>query len=642
MSSAAASVKEAVALVLAQNHGAFQELVAACDALGPAGGHRWMFREAVPPIANLQSLFGSEPTYAFVIAVDTAMLRDAKLAETLDPLLQHVAEHPEFMLLPWLRGVSLQELQDAALAGGEVATAIVENIHIDASLETLDGVARALYRHLGSFWKLEERRFFRGLATRLARKLDLVAWAVVATLAVMAQALWSAHGNPDSPWDAWIFWPRTISVLAVVALLIVLYDLTWRILYVTMSMAMGRSGRLGVLLANGIVLCLCGYWIASVRDMKPLLAPAQDGPGYVLGFGVGLALIALIRTGRRASHEANLARMPGLLESDRALPDFRPWVYRRFVLTATRLLPSFHKQFFVSYSHSSPWCVSAALDITRRLKSLGAPVFLDRDSLQPGEAWKARLHDSLSDIDVVVMVVDERARRKKWVAAEFMAAIVRRAMQGRPRLVVVHPPEFTPVSPGDTPISRLLAGVLAEMARGELWWMQPQFVPYREEAAGAVCEDLRYGAGARGRGHVAMPLAACGLLLLFLGGIPLLVAWTSAHVVSSAGVAAFVHEHVALVRVGLLVSAASLGFGVAYTLFGLTSRTRLAGVIGLAGHGLTLLYAQSVCNYVVWIAAALVFHLGLSIAHMLLREWRSHGILQSHGNEKVREAVGRS
>jgi len=621
-------VEGMVAVVLAKDHSAFIDIEGANSSQGPVGGYRWRLREAVLPIESLQSLFHKEPTYALVIVLDPLMLKDMDIAEKIEPLFNYAAEHPEFMVLPWLHGVTLAQLQHEAQAGCPLAIAIVENIHIDATMENLEGVTKIMARHLGEFWLRDENVRFRKLAKHVSRSVDLFAWAVVFALSGLVQVLWMAAKKPDSKWADYIIWPRAVSVIGVTALIVVFYDLAWKTIFARYSIRWGRASRHWLVVAHGLAICVIVYWFAKVYGPWSFYNLSQDWKDLLLGIGCGLALVAAIRSGRRARHEVTLARIPALLDMERAVPDFPSWALRKYALSSNLMLPTSSRgMYFVSYCHSSSWCVQTALSITRHLKALDCQVFLDRDSLQPGEAWKGRLQSSLMEIDVIVIVMDAQARRKKWVASEFMTAFMNRAMFRRPEILIVHPPEFDPSSQGEERYSIALAGMLGTIKERKLWWLQPLFIPYTEDRAEDICSGIRYRVGTlRYYSIILLMLLGVIMLLLFLAGTMLFLAlpfWTH---FSPEVSALFVKDHLLLMRGVALMSAASMGFGAAYTLFGMTRRTRMGGIFAFGGHCLTLVYARFAFDYSICIGSVLVFYFGLSMANILLSEWKRYGI----------------
>ena len=621
-------VESMVAVVLTKDHSAFIDIEGANNSQEPIGGFRWRLREAVLPIKSLQSLFYKEPTYALVIVLDPLMLKDGDIAEMIEPLFTYVAEHPEFMVLPWLRGISLAQLQHEAHAGCPLAIAIVENIHLDASLENLEEITKVMATHLNVFWLRDENVRFRKLATHVSRAVDLFAWAVVFALSGLVQVLWMAAQKPDSKWANYVIWPRAASVIGVTALIIVFYELTSKTIFAKFSISLGRTSRNWLIVAHGLALSMLGYWFANVHESSFFFDLSQDWKDLLLGTGCGLALVAAIRVGRRARHKADLTRMPALLGTDEDVPDFPAWALKQFALSSDLMLPSSSGQmYFVSYSHSSAWCVQTALSITRHLKALGCRVFLDRDSLQPGEAWKGRLQSSLMEINVFVIVMDAQARKKKWVASEFMTAFMNRAMYRRPEILIVHPPEFDPLSQGEERYSNTLAGILGVIKQRHLWWLQPLFIPYTEDRAEDICTGIRYQVGNLRYFSILLLMLLGGImLLLFLAGIILLLAlpfWTDLGPVVAA---LFVKDHLLLMRGVVIMAATCMGFGAAYTLFGMTRRTRMVGIVALAGHCLTLVYARFAFDHTICIGSVLAFYFGLSMANMLLREWKSYGI----------------
>ncbi len=105
----------------------------------------------------------------------------------------------------------------------------------------------------------------------------------------------------------------------------------------------------------------------------------------------------------------------------------------------TPLFPANRPRVFISYGRRLRWSEGVAHKLHQMLVDQGTVSFLD-EGIGIGSSWRAALNRQIADADVLISVVQQETLRRKWVAAELIAAVVGRATSGSPRIVVLTPP----------------------------------------------------------------------------------------------------------------------------------------------------------------------------------------------------------
>ncbi len=607
-------------VVLAHDEGAYLELDGAIKQWCAGDEITLRLREVRLPVASVDSFLGEGRPYIFVLALDVATMRANDVSEMLDALFEHIASHPEILFLPWLRGTTYEHVQRDANANYDVAVSVIENVHLDPSLETLEGVTNAINRHLKLYWLIEENTYFHGWVKRASVGFGYLAWGAVLGLSGLAQLIWHVSVKPDSIWARTVTWPEALSVMGVSAFAAVLYELTWRTTCSVVGLFSGRTHRFVPAIAQGVAVGVLWRLLGRITGVLDVV---RHWDSMALGLGIGAVLISAIRAGRRGKMNMDFGRIPQLLTMDEAVPHFYIWALKKFVLTAKRTMPVSHESFFVSYSRSSPWCVETAEAVTKGLSALNTPVFLDRKSLQPGECWKSRLQASLDEIDVFVMAIDSEACKKKWVVSEFMTACMGRAMKLSPKIIILHPPEFNPLEADGSRYARVFSGILQQIKARGMWWLTPCFMPYTGTHLERTCSAMRFQANRWWTAEMVLSVLGIVMLMMFqiVGPVLLLTVGLLQCRFSPNEIAGFVRSYPLAMRFVTIFAGGIMGFGVPWTIFRMSRKTRMAGIVALGGYALLFSCAVRAANYMTLVASVLIFYLGCAIGGMLAREW---------------------
>lgn len=616
------TLKEIDAIVLNSDGLGYEELTSYGKAFTEEGDFRFRFRDVRLPVDSLAAILGKEPTYLFVLVLDNSMLKNTGLANVLDELFSYASSHSEIMVLPWLKGITVAQLEQMAYHDSPVAVSIVENVHLDASLEQPQGVVDAIKRHLGSFWLREEETFFRGRARRFMRLLEIAAWVVIAALCVLVQAKYSVGTKPSSAWARWIIWPDSVSVLGIAAFAVVSFDLMWRSIFAVSGIILGRAIRAMRWVAFAFVGYSFWFWDSRIGVTSWI---NHDWDLLLLGGGIGAVLVALMRDGSRARFQVDFARIPLLLEKREAVGDFFKWAMRKFCFSSSIMLPTACSSYFVSYSRSSPWCVNTAQELSASLKSMNTRVFLDREALQAGDAWKARIESSLNEIDIFVHIIDEQASKKKWVIAEFLTALLGAAARKSPAIVILHPPDFKPLEASGNQFAMVFSGILQEVKTRNMWWLKTHLFAYTPANSEQICAYLRYGLNRFWMAKVTLFFCCfffyfsfflLGSILLF--AIPLLATNSHAKI--------FINNHEYSIQSVFIIAIGFMSFGIPLMLFEMTRKTRIAGVIALSGFLFLVLLSANACNYKTYLLAAIVAYGCAALGEAFHRELKGRNL----------------
>lgn len=469
--------------------------------------------------------------------VDREALSSELLAEGIHLPIATVFDREDFAVFPWLKDVKLDELKELAEQGNRLAVALVENIQLDPSMESLPELARMICLQVENRANaLRTLSIFRKLSLVITGELGRMAF--VASVLIVLHALWTSmivflilkgaivdhiqFHFPPAPQ------PDQFPLSAVLALASI--PITFFRFQCLDDLREGGPDLVRDYPLAGVEMLIVEGGGMAIGLSAIFLAWNCDAKTIAFGLCLGFMLVALGRKGSRARVQS----VP-FAEFSKLLPHglLLNWLYGRMaravVNTGRPLFEPFHKRVFISYSRSSTWSSGVAEAMAGALRKTGAFVFLDRVSLQPGLSWKGQLRSGIGDSNVFVAVLDGNAARREWIAAEFATAIWVKMVKRTPEIFVIHPKDVN-FSDSTTPAGAFFSELLVKPSRPIPNWMRSLVGAYDEENFAKICTAIRYYriAGAFGfLGNqiqnqilrVVVPLSAIAQLL----GIPILI-----------------------------------------------------------------------------------------------------------------------
>lgn len=494
-------------IVLSRDEAAFREIESAIRHSQSTPEISLSLRFVPIHAESVRSIEFGNKSLLYILNLDEETLKIDALAEVLVPVFRGFSARPAMMVLPWLHGINVSQLEDMARNGIPLAEAVIENIHVDKSLESLEGVVDAVKRHLEVFWLREEDAIFTSFSARIAWHAAWVVWIMAAALIVLGQLVWLSIKDPDSEWARFVVWSKPMSVMILLAFVVFWFDCFWRSLLTFVAMSFGVMPRYLIIITQALTVLFMWQMLGPTVT---LFALSNSWMPAVLGAGLGVVMISILRASRRMNGSTNFASMPDFLVMPEVMTEFYPWAIRRFTITGKRMLCLPRKSFFISYSRSSPWCVKIAVELSEMLTSTTSSVFMDRNSLRPGEAWKARIGTTLDEVEGFVIILDSKACQKEWVVSEMLAALMARVMWQSPKVTIIHPPGFDPLKADGSRPAKVLSTLLNTIEERQMWWLAPVYIPIHEGA------DLKATSQSIRR-HAANNLLAWVRLLLVFG-----------------------------------------------------------------------------------------------------------------------------
>jgi hypothetical protein len=433
-----------------------------------------------------------------IAVVDREALSSAKFMEAIHLPIAAMYDREYLAVFPWLKDVSLDEFKALAEQGNPLATAFVENIHLDPSMESLDALIGMICLHVENHAKvLRTLGLFQRLSVAVTREIGRMA--SIASLLIILHALWTAmivfvilRGTivdripfhfPPAPQQGQ-FPISAVLALASIPIAFFRFQCLDDLRKCGPNLARDYSPLAVEMLAvegGGIAIGLSAFFLAWNCDAKAI----------IFGVGLGIMLVALSRKGSRSRvHSIPFADFPKILPHGLLLS----WLYGRMagavVNTGRPLFEPFHKRVFISYARSSPWSVGVAEKAIDRLRKTGAFVFQDRFSLQPGRSWKGQLRSAICNSNVFVIVLDGKCSHREWIAAEFAAAFWIKMVKRTPEIFVIHPPGVN-FSDLTTPAGAFFKELLVEPSRPIPEWMRSHMGACDADNFARMCSDIR-------------------------------------------------------------------------------------------------------------------------------------------------------
>lgn len=441
-----------------------------------------------------------------VLVVDPAALASGPFADVARMPIATMADRDDFCVFPWLRDVTIDELKNLAIQGNPLAVSLVENTHLDVSMESLPGLLVTIGDYLKNGEMLRALGRFQRASLAVTRIAGYIAqglsyMAVVGAIAVPAIAASTIHvGFPRT--DGLI---REASVILVGAAIVILYLRLRRLSGILRSSADLLKGyplvglELLALGAAGLFVC----WAAA-----PLVSGLRMGTFFV-GIGVGVMLVALVREGRRTRIQTlSFAELPKAIDGGTILTRLYDGMAEIEGNTGIPLFEPVFKRVFISYARSSVWSSDIAGEVATRLRKMGAYVFLDRLSLRPGLSWKRQVRWAIDNSNVFIAVLDEAASEREWVAAEFTSAYYNKMVRGAPEIFIVHPKDIN-WAHSKSPAGAFFAKLIVEPCRAVPERMRFKLAGYDPGSCDKMCSAIR-------RLPIAGELGALGNILISL------------------------------------------------------------------------------------------------------------------------------
>jgi len=567
----------------------------------------------------------------FILIIDKETFRMESAFETIESVLNFVSTNTDYFFLPWLKCITFNEITKAAFKGEKLAVDILENIHIDATLESMEGVVHALNFHLTTFEQKEEIFHFGRLWKRVSIWFGYLSFALSVIIIILVQVIHESTNNTQFLLAEYVKWADSVIVIILSSGAILTYHITWKCSCAIPWIILGRVYKSFIVIAH----LLAVYYIISF--FLPLLTQFNvwnNLDSAILGMGLSIVLISIIQSFYRNRMSTNFHKLPNFLNnsSKEVVKDFFKWAVGKFIKTGKRNVPEFYKSFFVSYSRSSEWCVVTAKQIVQQFNSFNTNVFLDTESLHVGESWKSRLQESIEEIDVFVIVLDNAACQKKWVLSEFMAAYMTKVIKRTPKIVIIKPPGFDILKVSDSNVSNIFSSILNEIKTRFLYWLKPSIIEFTEDKSKSICSNIRFYESKEFLGNFYMLVYSIfsvlsALMILCFQIIGILFVIVTPGIIALGNISifellSFLQNHLLIANWLVVFSSFMIGFGLYWTFFQYTRHTRNAGAFSVIGFVLVYALSIGVSNYSLILISIILFYLGLTFSSMTSRDWR--------------------
>jgi len=137
---------------------------------------------------------------------------------------------------------------------------------------------------------------------------------------------------------------------------------------------------------------------------------------------------------------------------------------------------------FLSHSAKTPFAERVRNGVAARLEEQGFTVLLDRTCLDPGDAWRPKLHRYLGSCHGAVLLFSEEALQSDWVLKEATILTWRHSLNRQLRIV---PALLGAVTPDKTQIDRFRA-----LELGEIQFARIAATAETDENADALIEEI--------------------------------------------------------------------------------------------------------------------------------------------------------
>lgn len=423
-----------------------------------------------------------------IIVVDRASLNSEEFRHAVRLPLATAVDRDDLPIFPWLRdGLTVDELRRLAEQGNALAVSLVENIQLDSSFESIETLTEALQVYFTTQYRLlRDANTFRRLSLTFNQVCGrFAAWIslLVVLVAFALGALLEITGSTDFSGGRLLV---QILEILVIAALVILYFRGERLLAFSMY---GSQIKRGYSLFELEIIAVPATLLAIMVWTAPV-AMKSSTETIVAGAGFGLMLVTLARMGQQARVQAiPFSSIPELIATGRMLGYLYGLMPSAFINTGARMFARPDKRVFISYSRSSTWSSAVANEVAAALRELGAIVFLDQPSLQPGTSWKRQLRAAIVDSDRFVAILDSNAARREWIAAEFCTAYLSKMVTRMPEIFVICPSDME-FSEADTPENALFHELMIRPSGLIPQWMWVLVTAYDPKTIRDVCGSI--------------------------------------------------------------------------------------------------------------------------------------------------------
>lgn len=449
------------------------------------GVSRVAFAEGVPE--EFGQIARDESLSAAVLVVERDSFAVEAFRSWAAQCIQNVADKDDFRMFVYFHGVTREEARRLAAPHLDLFDDLEDTVQVSDEL-TLAGLRAQVAAYLRGVGQVRSAAAWQGWQTGLAVVFGraavvvevgcglLLAVASVAALALGPES--AARQLQRLPAPAVALLAGAVFFPATVAPLFYLFNGATRLdARIERDAGLRRRLMLGFILGP-----------ASVALPRYAEAPTR---WILLGLFAGAALEAIRRTGLQAQRDRI-----SLQGCKQAASRAAPHALRHFLrqpsagVMTCPLFPSLRPRVFISYSRASAWSREHANGLHERLTRAGVECFLDRFGISEGSSWRRQLKRSLAGAHVVVAVLDENIlRRRGWVPAEVLAALIGRRLTGLPELVILAEPRALSGDPrAMLPVFRLLLG-----DGGEGPDERPRVIPVGESTLRTVAAQLTPG-----------------------------------------------------------------------------------------------------------------------------------------------------
>ena len=440
----------------------------------------------------LDAKFGN---YAGVIPiVSQASLASPTFCATLQTALEYFTRADTFCIVPWLKNVTVENIEFAAKRGNVAAEFLLDTVHINDRLVTSSDVTETLVKCCNNMHDLLIAEKWEMMTSRIAVILGYIALTVLYATAILVYVVaFFKDGTVKGPdfIEAIIRNVRT-DVMNCVSVSIIsafsIYFLQLLRLKLRGSRLASYYPHMKVEFQPVLFLCAGAAFLIYQLEMLP------DTKIIFIGVGIGISIIGLFRAGCRAKMgPLSFVEIPKAIRSRTLLQVLYARMATCIAHTGVPFLTPLHSRIFISYSHSSGWCQSTAHRLADMIRKKGGYVFLDWQLLEAGFSWKAQLKQALNSSNVFVIVLDEQACQREWVSAEFSHAYLQKMLTASPEIVIIHPPhiDFSKLDV-NFPNSWFFSEIVVQPLMNIPDWMRMKMATFEESTSDAMCTAIRF------------------------------------------------------------------------------------------------------------------------------------------------------
>ena len=406
-----------------------------------------------------------------------------------------------FFIIPWIKGMSVEDLKKHSQKGNDIAATLLENVHISEKQTSCTHVAEVLRKCCENAYGLYISTMYREISRKFTVLLGYIS---VTTLFLTAIFIFIAAFFKDKkiqgpPFiETWVeYVPADVMTCIILSILTAFTIYFWQLLQLKLCGSRFESFYPKMKLEFQPVFFLSFSGVFLLYQSKFTL----DWKSICIGIGFGILVMSLFRAGCRAKMGPfTFEDMPKVLQEKTLLRQLYVRMAKVIAHTGKPFLQPKHNRVFVSYSASSKWCADTAERLVDILQKKGSHVFFDRRGLVPGQSWKAQLQKALNRVNVFIIVLDEVACQRKWVISEFSYAYLNKMLIRAPEMFIIHPPQMD-FSKLDRlhPNTWFFSEIIVRPGENIPNWMKMKMAAFEEKTADAMCEKIRHWGGFENR-----------------------------------------------------------------------------------------------------------------------------------------------